>query len=185
MTTDFDVVVERDAEGLRGFSARITGLSHSGAVARRAHGSGPRSDRPLPRGAGSARGNPRIHRRPESANRFMTPRLRVTGKELIAALQRAGFEVTRQRGSHRFLRHSDGRVRLFPFMPGRPSDPACCRKFSETRSSRERSSNNFSRVNSRTPPDQPGLFSRDVCRGRLRHGALSVQMKPIFLNRRQ
>jgi len=37
----------------------------------------------------------------------MTPRLRVTGKELIGALEQAGFEVSRIRGSHFFMRHAD------------------------------------------------------------------------------
>jgi predicted RNA binding protein YcfA (HicA-like mRNA interferase family) len=34
----------------------------------------------------------------------------VTGKQLIAALGRIGFEVIRTRGSHHFLRHADGRA---------------------------------------------------------------------------
>jgi predicted RNA binding protein YcfA (HicA-like mRNA interferase family) len=34
---------------------------------------------------------------------------RATGKQLIAALARAGFEVARVRGSHHFLKHPDGR----------------------------------------------------------------------------
>lgn len=33
----------------------------------------------------------------------------ITGKALIAALGKAGFEVVRIRGSHHFLRHADGR----------------------------------------------------------------------------
>jgi predicted RNA binding protein YcfA (HicA-like mRNA interferase family) len=40
----------------------------------------------------------------------MTRRPRVTGRELIAALGRAGFVVVRSKGSHRRLRHPDGRV---------------------------------------------------------------------------
>ena len=36
------------------------------------------------------------------------PRLR--GKQVLAALCKAGFEVVRIRGSHHFLRHPDGRV---------------------------------------------------------------------------
>ena len=36
------------------------------------------------------------------------PRLR--GKQVLAALRRAGFEVLRIRGSHHFVRHSDGRT---------------------------------------------------------------------------
>ncbi|MBX7251508.1 MAG: type II toxin-antitoxin system HicA family toxin [Candidatus Promineofilum sp.] len=34
----------------------------------------------------------------------------ISGRELIAALQKAGFEAVRQRGSHIRLRHEDGRV---------------------------------------------------------------------------
>lgn len=34
---------------------------------------------------------------------------RIRGRDLLKALQRAGFEVVRVRGSHHFLRHPDGR----------------------------------------------------------------------------
>jgi predicted RNA binding protein YcfA (HicA-like mRNA interferase family) len=34
----------------------------------------------------------------------------VSGKTLIAALKRIGFEEIRVRGSHRFLKHLDGRT---------------------------------------------------------------------------
>jgi len=33
----------------------------------------------------------------------------VSGKQLLAALERLGFDVIRTRGSHHFLRHADGR----------------------------------------------------------------------------
>jgi len=33
----------------------------------------------------------------------------LTGKALIAALRRVGFEVIRVKGSHHYLRHPDGR----------------------------------------------------------------------------
>jgi predicted RNA binding protein YcfA (HicA-like mRNA interferase family) len=39
---------------------------------------------------------------------------RLTGRELIAALEMAGFSVVRVRGSHRILRHSDGRTTTVP-----------------------------------------------------------------------
>ncbi len=39
----------------------------------------------------------------------MTRLPRITGRQLIAALHRAGFTVIRVRGSHHFLRHPDGR----------------------------------------------------------------------------
>jgi len=35
---------------------------------------------------------------------------RLTGQQVIAALRRAGFDVIRVKGSHHFLRHSDGRA---------------------------------------------------------------------------
>ncbi|MBM3947908.1 MAG: type II toxin-antitoxin system HicA family toxin [SAR202 cluster bacterium] len=43
------------------------------------------------------------------------PRLpRVTGREVVQALERASFRVVRQRGSHLFLRHEDGRSTVVP-----------------------------------------------------------------------
>ncbi|MBI3954068.1 MAG: type II toxin-antitoxin system HicA family toxin [Chloroflexi bacterium] len=38
----------------------------------------------------------------------------VTGAEVVQALKRAGFEVVRQRGSHAFLKHPDGRATVVP-----------------------------------------------------------------------
>ncbi|MEM6561455.1 MAG: type II toxin-antitoxin system HicA family toxin [Planctomycetota bacterium] len=38
----------------------------------------------------------------------------VTGRQLIAALAKVGFEQVRQRGSHVRLRHEDGRVTSVP-----------------------------------------------------------------------
>jgi predicted RNA binding protein YcfA (HicA-like mRNA interferase family) len=38
----------------------------------------------------------------------------VTGKALVAALKKAGFEVARVKGSHHFLRHDDGRTTVVP-----------------------------------------------------------------------
>ena len=40
------------------------------------------------------------------------------GRELIRALQRAGFIVIRIRGSHHYLRHPDGRNTLVPLHAG-------------------------------------------------------------------
>jgi predicted RNA binding protein YcfA (HicA-like mRNA interferase family) len=42
----------------------------------------------------------------------------VTGKQLVAALQRAGFEVVRIKGSHHYLRHPDGRASVVPVHAG-------------------------------------------------------------------
>ena len=39
---------------------------------------------------------------------------RSTGKELVRALERAGFIAERTRGSHCFLRHGDGRATVVP-----------------------------------------------------------------------
>jgi len=38
----------------------------------------------------------------------------VSGKDLIAALRRGGFQVVRVRGSHHFVRHADGRSTVVP-----------------------------------------------------------------------
>ena len=45
----------------------------------------------------------------------MSDRLpRITGKQLLAALQRLGFEIVRVRGSHHFLRDGEGHTTLVP-----------------------------------------------------------------------
>jgi predicted RNA binding protein YcfA (HicA-like mRNA interferase family) len=38
----------------------------------------------------------------------------LSGREVIRALELAGFSVIRQRGSHRVLRHPDGRTTVVP-----------------------------------------------------------------------
>ena len=58
----------------------------------------------------------------------MNPRLRVKGKDLIAALERAGFEVTRTRGSHHVLRHPDGRATTVPTHSGETIGPGLLSK---------------------------------------------------------
>jgi predicted RNA binding protein YcfA (HicA-like mRNA interferase family) len=45
-----------------------------------------------------------------------TPAL--TGKRLIKALKKIGFDVVRSKGSHHFLQHSDGRCTVVPVHPG-------------------------------------------------------------------
>lgn len=42
----------------------------------------------------------------------------LTGREVVAALARLGFERIRQRGSHEFLRHPDGRTTVVPTHSG-------------------------------------------------------------------
>ena len=43
---------------------------------------------------------------------------RLTGRDVIKALRKAGFIVVRTRGSHHFLQHSDGRVTVVPVHRG-------------------------------------------------------------------
>jgi len=52
----------------------------------------------------------------------------LTGKQVVRALQKAGFEVIRQKGSHAFLRHSDGRSTLVPLHAGETIGPGLLRK---------------------------------------------------------
>jgi predicted RNA binding protein YcfA (HicA-like mRNA interferase family) len=58
----------------------------------------------------------------------MTRLPRATGPELIAALERAGFAVVRVRGSHHFLRPSDGRSTVVPAHWGETIGPGLARK---------------------------------------------------------
>jgi predicted RNA binding protein YcfA (HicA-like mRNA interferase family) len=48
---------------------------------------------------------------------------RLSGQRLIAALQRAGFEVLRIKGSHHFLRHPDGQTTVVPVHRGETIGP--------------------------------------------------------------
>ncbi len=49
----------------------------------------------------------------------MTPRLpSITGRKLIGALKRLGFETIRTRGSHHYLQHPDGRATVVPVHAG-------------------------------------------------------------------
>lgn len=42
----------------------------------------------------------------------------ITGRQVIAALSKVGFEVARVRGSHHILIHSDGRRTVVPVHSG-------------------------------------------------------------------
>ena len=53
----------------------------------------------------------------------MTKLPSLTGKQLTAALARAGFELARVRGSHHFLRHADGRSTVVPIHAGETIGP--------------------------------------------------------------
>jgi len=46
----------------------------------------------------------------------------ISANEFIKVLQKAGFVVTRQKGSHVFLRHQDGRTTVVPNHPGNNLD---------------------------------------------------------------
>ncbi len=47
----------------------------------------------------------------------------LTGKELIAALGKGGFEVIRVKGSHHYLQHPDGRATVVPMHAGETIGP--------------------------------------------------------------
>jgi predicted RNA binding protein YcfA (HicA-like mRNA interferase family) len=50
------------------------------------------------------------------------------GREVIVALKRAGFVELRIRGSHHFLRHSDGRTTVVPCHGGETIGPGLMSK---------------------------------------------------------
>ncbi len=43
---------------------------------------------------------------------------RLIGSEVVRALQKADFEIVRQRGSHIYMKHSDGRATVVPVHKG-------------------------------------------------------------------
>jgi len=52
----------------------------------------------------------------------------LSGKEIIKALTKSGFETLRQRGSHVFLKHSDGRATVVPVHSGEKIGPGLLSK---------------------------------------------------------
>ena len=52
----------------------------------------------------------------------------VTGKDVLKALLRAGFEVVRVKGSHHFMRHADGRTTVVPVHSGETLGPGLLSK---------------------------------------------------------
>jgi predicted RNA binding protein YcfA (HicA-like mRNA interferase family) len=57
------------------------------------------------------------------------PRLpRLRGREVLAALRRAGFVVLRVKGSHHFLQHPDGRRTVVPIHSGEIIGPGLLNK---------------------------------------------------------
>ena len=53
----------------------------------------------------------------------MTSFPEVKGKDLIAALRGQGFAVIRVKGSHHFIRHTDGRATVVPVHAGETLGP--------------------------------------------------------------
>ena len=53
----------------------------------------------------------------------MTRLPRVTGREVIAALRKAGLSVVRIKGSHHILHHPDGRRTVVPVHAGETIGP--------------------------------------------------------------
>ena len=57
------------------------------------------------------------------------PRLpRLRGREVVAALRRAGFAVLRVKGSHHFMQHADGRRTVVPVHSGETIGPGLLNK---------------------------------------------------------
>ncbi|HHS96672.1 MAG TPA: type II toxin-antitoxin system HicA family toxin [Chloroflexi bacterium] len=52
----------------------------------------------------------------------------LTGEQVVGALRKAGFEIVRQKGSHVFLRHPDGRSTVVPLHAGETIGPGLLRK---------------------------------------------------------
>ncbi len=52
----------------------------------------------------------------------------LTGKAIVSLLKKEGFAVDRQRGSHVFLKHSDGRTTVVPVHSGETIGPGLLTK---------------------------------------------------------
>ena len=62
----------------------------------------------------------------------------LTGEQVIKVLSKAGFQVVRQRGSHKYLKHSDNRATVVPVHKGETVGPGLLRKIiHDTELSRE------------------------------------------------
>ncbi len=46
----------------------------------------------------------------------------ISAKELIKILEKIGFKIIRQKGSHIFLRHNNGKTTVIPDHPGEKLD---------------------------------------------------------------
>ncbi|WP_436199425.1 type II toxin-antitoxin system HicA family toxin [Astrobacterium formosum] len=71
---------------------------------------------------------------------------RLTGGEVIAALEKAGFVVVRTRGSHHRLHHADGRVTTVPVHGSEIIGPAFSPAYCATAICRGQISTRCSRV---------------------------------------
>jgi predicted RNA binding protein YcfA (HicA-like mRNA interferase family) len=58
----------------------------------------------------------------------MTKLPSLTGEQVIKALCKAGFQVVRQRGSHKYLKHSDNRATVVPVHKNETIGPGLLRK---------------------------------------------------------
>ena len=52
----------------------------------------------------------------------------LTGRQVVSALERAGFTVVRVRSSHNFMRHPDGRTTIVPVHAGETIGPGLMSK---------------------------------------------------------
>jgi predicted RNA binding protein YcfA (HicA-like mRNA interferase family) len=52
----------------------------------------------------------------------------LNGKEIVSLLKKFGFVVERQRGSHIFMKHSDGRTTVIPVHAGETIGPGLLSK---------------------------------------------------------
>ena len=52
----------------------------------------------------------------------------LTGEQIIKALYKAGFQVLRQKGSHIYLKHADGRATVVPVHKSETVGPGLLRK---------------------------------------------------------
>ena len=53
---------------------------------------------------------------------------RPTGRDVVAALEKAGFEVARVRGSHHHMRDTEGHVTVVPVHAGETLGPGLLRR---------------------------------------------------------
>lgn len=58
----------------------------------------------------------------------MTKLPALTGKEVVSLLKKSGFIIERQRGSHVFLKHPDGRVTVVSVHTGETIGPGLLSK---------------------------------------------------------